>query len=59
MLKYADMSNVKSLALPKRSNTITVAQQAKIKAMSASGYTLADIAEAVGCAKSTVANYTS
>lgn len=59
MLKYADMSNVKSLALPKRSNTITVAQQAKIKAMAASGYTLADIAEAVGCAKSTVANYTS
>ena len=58
LLKYADMNNVKSYALPKRSNTLSTAQINKIKAMKASGYSIADIAQAVGCSKSTVSNYT-
>ena len=58
MLKYADMNNVKQYALPKRSSSLTTAQINKIHAMKASGYSLADIAEAVGCSKSTVTNYT-
>jgi predicted DNA-binding protein YlxM (UPF0122 family) len=58
MLKFADMNNVRSLALPKRSTELTTAQKNKIQAMAASGYSLAAIAEAVGCSKSSVSKYT-
>ena len=57
MLKYADMKSVRQYALPKRSATLTAAQKNKIAAMKASGYTLAEIAAAVGCSKSTVSKY--
>ena len=58
ILKYADMKNVKQFALPKQSRELSAAQKSKIRAMRAAGYTLADIAQAVGCSKSTITKYT-
>lgn len=57
MLKFADMNNVKSFALPKQTKQLSSAKQAKARAMAASGYTLAQIADALDCSKSTVSNY--
>lgn len=57
LCKYADDEKLKELATPRNyKNTISKAKEAKIKAMSASGYTNQEIAKAIGCSPSTVAN---
>lgn len=54
ILRNADLDQVKKLATPKSSGTISNAKISRIKAMSASGYTTAEIAEAVGLSTSSV-----
>lgn len=48
---------VRELATPRVKITVSPAVQAKIRSMSASGYTIAEIAEAVGRSSSTVSEY--
>ena len=57
IIDNADMDTLKSLATPRASTTISAAKQSKIKAMQASGYTNAQIAEAIGVSTSTVIKY--
>lgn len=57
IIDNADMDMLKSLATPRASTTISAAKQSKIKAMQASGYTNAQIAEAIGVSTSTVIKY--
>jgi DNA-binding CsgD family transcriptional regulator len=57
ILRYADPAQVKERAMPRATNTISKAKQARIKAMEASGYSTADIAKAVGVSTTTVAKY--
>ena len=44
-------------AMPKRTSTLSVAQKNRIKALSASNYTLAEIANKLGVSTSTVSKY--
>ncbi len=57
IIDNADMDTLKSLATPRASTAISTAKQSKIKAMQASGYTNAQIAEAIGVSTSTVIKY--
>lgn len=57
MLEYADPDRVRQLSTPRATTTITPTQQNRIKAMSANGYSNAEIAKAVGVSTSTVLNY--
>ncbi len=57
IIDNSDMDTLKSLATPRASNALSAAKQSKIKAMQASGYTNAEIAEAVGVSTSTVIKY--
>lgn len=57
VLRYADPDIVRQRALPKATTTPSEAKQNKIKSMQASGYTPAEIAEAVGLSRSTVYEY--
>lgn len=57
IIDNSDMDTLKSLATPRANNTLSAAKQSKIKAMQASGYTNAEIAEAVGVSTSTVIKY--
>lgn len=57
ILRYTDPDAVKQLALPKTTTTMSTAQQTKMKSMSASGYTISEIAEALGVSSSTVSSY--
>lgn len=57
ILRFTDTDKVKEYATPKQNNTPSTAKQAKIKAMKASGYTIAEIADAVGLSSSTVSKY--
>ena len=54
ILRNADLDKVKKMATPKTSNTISAAKISRIKAMSASGYSTSEIAQAVGISTSTV-----
>lgn len=58
ILENANQDRVKQLATPRKSNEISSTQQARIKALSAKGYTLAEIASQVGVSASTVSKYT-
>lgn len=57
MIKRADKDELRQRATPRTSTTLTDAKVNKIKAMKASGYTNAEIAEAIGCSTSTVNKY--
>ena len=55
LLNNADLDQVKKLAMPRSSkNTISSAQVSRMRAMSSSGYTIQEIAEALGVSPSTV-----
>ena len=58
ILKNADSDKVKKLASPKvPENTVPKTKQNRMKAMANSGYTLEEIAEALGYSKTTVLKY--
>lgn len=57
ILKNADMDVIRQYATPKTYTTITPAKSNKIKALKASGYTTAEIAERLGVSTSTVQKY--
>lgn len=49
--------DLKKRAMPKQTNTLTAAEQNRIAALKASGYTIAEIADALGRSTSTVSKY--
>ena len=57
LLKYADPDNVRELALPKTTTSLSPATINKIKTMKASGYTNAEIAADLGKSPSTIAEF--
>ena len=57
ILNNADIDKVRVLATPRTSNQLSTAKQAKIKSMQSSGYTNAEIADALGVSTSTVMKY--
>lgn len=57
ILRYADSDKVRELATPRATTTMSSARINKMKAMQASGYTIADIADALGVSASTVSRY--
>lgn len=54
ILRYTDPDSVKQRALPRTTTTMSTAKVSKAKSMKASGYTLAEIADALGVSTSTV-----
>lgn len=59
ILRYSDMDVLRQRATPKATSVVTPAKASKIKAMRASGYTNAEIAEATGLSRSTISNFLS
>lgn len=59
ILRFADMTQVRSYATPRATSTLSSGKQARIKSMRASGYTNAEIASALRISPSTVAKYVS
>ena len=57
ILRFADIDQVRNYATPRTYNTVSTAKQNKIAAMKNSGYSTAEIAEAVGVSTSTVKKY--
>ncbi len=57
ILNNADPDKLKELAMPKQSKTIRPSQISLMKSMSNSGYSIAEIAQAVGVSASTVSKY--
>ena len=57
ILNNADIDELRERAMPKRTSTLSVAQKNRIKALSASNYTLAEIAKKIGVSTSTVSKY--
>ena len=57
ILRYTDADVVKQRALPKTTTQLSTAKTNKLKAMKASGHTIAEIAEALGVSTSTVSKY--
>lgn len=57
ILNNTDADKLRERAMPKASSTLSTAKINKIKAMSASNYTLSQIAEACGCSVSAVSKY--
>lgn len=57
ILRYADIDKVRARATPRQTREVSTSDQARIKAMAASGFTIADIAEALGRSASTVLKY--
>lgn len=57
IIKYADKPTLKKLATPRASTVITPAKASRINAMKASGYTTAQIADAVDISMSSVSKY--
>ena len=57
ILNNADIDELRERAMPKRTSTLSVAQKNRIKALSASNYTLAEIANKLGVSTSTVSKY--
>lgn len=54
ILRYSDPDAIKERALPRTTTSLSSAQLSKAKAMQASGYTLAQIAERLGVSSSTL-----
>lgn len=57
ILRYTDPDAIKQLAMPRSTSTLSSAQSNKMQAMKASGYTIAEIADAIGVSTSTVSKY--
>lgn len=57
IIDNADIDTLRQRAMPRAAKTLSTAQQSKIKAMAASGYTTTDIAEALGISSSTALKY--
>lgn len=57
ILRFADQDKFKQRALPHSTSTLSPAKQAKIRAMNQSGYTLEQMARAVGISASAVSKY--
>lgn len=57
ILRYADKDQVRKLATPKETVKLSQAKINRIKNMEALGYTIAEIADAIGVSSSTVSNY--
>ena len=57
ILRYTDTDNLRERATPRTHNQLSTAKVNKIKAMVASGYSNAEIAEAIGVSSSTVSKY--
>lgn len=57
ILKATDIDKLRERATPRETTTLSSAKQNKIEAMKASGYTIDDIAKAVGVSTSTVNRY--
>lgn len=57
ILRYADPDRVRDLATPRTRTELSPAKLGRLQAMRASGYTNAQIAEAIGCSASTVSKY--
>jgi DNA-binding CsgD family transcriptional regulator len=56
ILKNTDVDNLRQRATPRATTTLSPAKISKIKAMSASNYTIQEIAKALGVSTSTVSN---
>lgn len=54
ILRFANPDEVKQYSMPRKSKTLSPAQQSKAKAMKNSGYTNQDIADSLGVSTSTV-----
>ena len=57
IIKYVDSDQLRQLATPRATSTLSTAKQNKIQAMKNSGYTNAEIAKALGVSASTVTKY--
>lgn len=57
ILRYADKDQVRKLATPKETTSLPQAKINRIKNMQALGYTIAEIADAIGVSSSTVSSY--
>lgn len=57
ILRYTDPDVIKQRALPKTTTTLSKAKVSKISSMKASGYTIAEIAQALGVSTSTISKY--
>ncbi|MCX7817560.1 MAG: hypothetical protein N2317_08665 [Syntrophales bacterium] len=58
ILNNTDLDKVKQLATPRTSTSLTAAKKAKAKLMLSSGYTQAEVADALGISTNTVAKIT-
>ena len=57
ILRNGDQERIVALATPKASKEISVSKQSQIRALAASGYTQAEIADRLGISTSTVNQY--
>lgn len=57
IFRFSDMDKIRSYAMPKTSTALPNSKVSRIKAMSSSGATNAQIAEALGVSPSTIAKY--
>lgn len=57
ILNNTDLDVIRQLATPRATTTISTAKAGRIKAMNASGYTIAEIADQVGVPRSAVSKY--
>ena len=57
ILRYADPDDVRQRATPRTTTQLSTPKINKIKSMSSSGYSNAEIAEAIGCSTSVVSKY--
>ena len=57
VLRYADQDRVNELAMPRTNTKLSNAQVTRINAMRNSGYTIAQMADAIGVSTSTISKY--
>lgn len=57
VLRYTDQDKIRERAMPRTTTTLSQPKQNRIKNMNASGYTIAQIAKAIGVSTSTVSKY--
>lgn len=57
ILRYADMDAVRERAMPKSTGQLSQAKVNRMQAMVASGFTVSEIADALGVSRSTVSSY--
>lgn len=57
ILNHTDIDEIRKRATPKTTTTLSQAKINRISSMNASGYTIAQIADALGVSRSTVANH--